>query len=214
MKRTNATPGRLSAQGNLAGSFDSLEGREIVSRREEFVKHFDLGAGRRQAVMFPEPVHYRTADGTMTEIDNALEAAQEGGRSVYRNRANSLRAAFPARTDGGALAALTKDGRTLSWSLEGAVGNVTPQVAGGASLLRSELLARAKQVRRRAAQALEASGAATVAATASGVETAAQRPMAKRLSEVLLRPGPRRAGGGGTGGGGGGTGGGAGAGSP
>ena len=102
--------------------------------------------------MFPEPVHYRTADGTMAEIDNALETAQEGGRSVYRNRANSLRAAFPAQSAAGPLAALTKDGRTLSWSLEGAAGNVTPQISGGTSLLRTELLARAKQVRRRAAQ--------------------------------------------------------------
>ena len=176
MKSTNTTPERqIAAQGNLAGQFDTLEGREIVARREEFVKHFDLGAGRRQAVMFPEPVHYRTADGTMAEIDNALETAQEGGRSVYRNRANSLRAAFPAQSAVGPLAALTKDGRTLSWSLEGAAGNVTPQISEGASLLRTELLARAKQVRRRAAQTLEASSANAVHATAGSAEAAAQR---------------------------------------
>lgn len=48
MKNTNTTPERqIAAQGNLAGQFDTLEGREIVARREEFVKHFDLGAGRR-----------------------------------------------------------------------------------------------------------------------------------------------------------------------
>ena len=141
--------------------------------------------------MFPEPVHYRAADGTMAEIDNALETAQEGGRSVYRNRANSLRAAFPAQSAAGPLAALTKDGRTLSWSLEGAAGNVTPQISEGASLLRTELLARAKQVRRRAAQTLEVSSATAnaVPAAAGGAEAAAQRPMAKRLSEAMFRPG-------------------------
>ena len=52
-----------------AEAFDALAGREMESRREEYVKHFDLGAGRRQAVVFAEPVHYRAATGALADMD-------------------------------------------------------------------------------------------------------------------------------------------------
>ena len=50
-------------RNKIAQQYDMLEGVEDVSLREECVKHFDLGRGRRQAVMFAEPVHYRDDRG-------------------------------------------------------------------------------------------------------------------------------------------------------
>ena len=40
--------------------YANLEGSEIESLREERAKHYDLGRGRRQAVMYSAPVHYRS----------------------------------------------------------------------------------------------------------------------------------------------------------
>ena len=37
--------------------FEQAPGEEAVEKRSESVKHFRLGAGRYQAVVFPEPVH-------------------------------------------------------------------------------------------------------------------------------------------------------------
>lgn len=198
MKNTNATPEKqIASQARLAERFGEMEGREIVSRRETHVKHYDLGAGRRQAVMFPEPVHYRSENGTMVEIDNTLEMEQESGRSVYRNRANVLRAVFPVQTDGDALVRLTQDGRTLSWTLEQAAGGVAPQIQSGAALLRADLVKRAKRVKLRAAQAISSEStlkpADQVAAADGAVQTVETKAIAaleaKRLSEVMFRPG-------------------------
>ena len=97
----NKTLERLHA--GQAEAFDALPGREIISRREPCVKHFDLGAGRRQAVAFAAPVHYRAADGTLSDIDNTLDPVEADGRRLYRNRANALQVEFPASTDAGAL---------------------------------------------------------------------------------------------------------------
>ena len=39
--------------------FEQAPGEEAVEKREESVKHFRLGPGRYQAVVYAEPVHYR-----------------------------------------------------------------------------------------------------------------------------------------------------------
>ena len=84
MDKINKTPVTAKTlQEDQVRQFDALAGREIISRREECVKHFDLGAGKRQAVMFAGPVHYRTEDGALAEIDNTLEAVQENGKRLY-----------------------------------------------------------------------------------------------------------------------------------
>ena len=43
--------------------FNLLEGEEDISRRELNVKHFNLGEGRHQAVLYDAPVHYRNENG-------------------------------------------------------------------------------------------------------------------------------------------------------
>ncbi len=70
MQETNKESARQEAvRARQEGRYEVLEGREMESRREEYVKHFDLGAGRRQAVVFAEPVHYRAATGALADMD-------------------------------------------------------------------------------------------------------------------------------------------------
>ena len=65
-------------------------GIEIVSKRSAFEKHFDLGNGHRQAVVFPENVHFQK-DGSWEEIDNTLV---DTGSGQYLNKANPLALQF------------------------------------------------------------------------------------------------------------------------
>lgn len=48
---------------------------EIVSLRDENVKHFQLSDGTYQAVVYGEPVHRLNSDGEWEEIDNSLAEA-------------------------------------------------------------------------------------------------------------------------------------------
>ena len=43
----------------MARAFERLPGTEMVEKRAGNVKHFDLGGGRYQMVVFPEQVHYQ-----------------------------------------------------------------------------------------------------------------------------------------------------------
>ena len=45
---------------------------EVIDRREETVKHFDMGDGTFRAVSYGYPVHKRDAGGTWQSIDNTL----------------------------------------------------------------------------------------------------------------------------------------------
>ena len=100
--------------------FVRAPGKEDVSRREEFVKHFDLGANRYQAVVYPTAVHYRESDqDEWKEIDNTLEeSVTAAGRHVFRNHAGRVHMEFPQEMDGGNMASVTCDGRTFAWRFE------------------------------------------------------------------------------------------------
>lgn len=87
---------------------------EIIALRDQFCKHYDLGHGRRQAVLFPQAVHFRRG-GAWREIDNRLIEAEHEGRRVWRNRDNPLQAMF-AR-DGGAPmpVRIEYEGHSVEW---------------------------------------------------------------------------------------------------
>ena len=85
-----------SRQVHMEHLFTNAEGREDISRRGEFVKHFNLGGSRRQAIQYAQPVHYRDKSGAWMEIDNTLEESVNAqGRRVLRNRSNSIEMEFP-----------------------------------------------------------------------------------------------------------------------
>lgn len=54
---------------------------EIISRREENVKHFDIGHGMSQAVTYGTAVHRKDANGVWQDIDNRLLLDSE--KNIY-----------------------------------------------------------------------------------------------------------------------------------
>lgn len=127
----------------MAEWIERAECAEDETKREECVKHFDFGENRYQAVIYPEPVHYReNARGKWLEIDNNLDEAEDAsGRKVWKNRANALHAQFAQSTDEGALVSLEHGGHALAWSFDGMARGVCGAVRNGREL-RMEKLAR------------------------------------------------------------------------
>ena len=125
----------------LERDFNLLEGTEREALREEYAKHFDLGAGRFQAVEFAEPVHYRDAQGKYREIDNTLVPQTVDGCLVYRTADNPLEAQFPAEAGS---VSVSFNGKRLSWGFEEPVEPVQVQLKDGSALLRAELIRRAE----------------------------------------------------------------------
>ena len=80
-------------------AFNLLEGEEVESRRELHAKHFTFGGGKRQAILFNDPVHYEGEDGKLHEIDSTLQLTTIDDRQVYRNTANPMNIVLPARAD-------------------------------------------------------------------------------------------------------------------
>ena len=103
-------------------TFDTLKGREIVSLRQRHVKHFDLGEGRRQAIIFSSPVHYQNEKtGAWEEIDNRLtEKTEKSGRAVLKTGAGRISAAFARKAGNGPLASIRKGDVEFGWNYEGA----------------------------------------------------------------------------------------------
>ena len=58
---------------------------EVTSLREENVKHFSLGNGTYQAVVYGHPVHYQDENGTWQDIDNTLTLQTVNGTKQYAN---------------------------------------------------------------------------------------------------------------------------------
>ena len=105
-------------------------GNEEKKRRGEYVKHYDLGGGRHQMVIYPEPVHYQK-DGKWEEIDNRLREVEENGRRVWRNGESPLSVELARYADDGALVRLESEGQGLSWRFQEQQASCEAQVLGG-----------------------------------------------------------------------------------
>ena len=163
--RLSGTKQREKAK-RIEEMFTQVVGDEDVSLRGENVKHYDLGANRRQAVVFSEAVHYRESEEEpWREIDNTLEETVNAqGRAVLRNRANRVHVEFPQRADGGSLAAITANGRTLAWRFEEETRPVRASVRSGAELKQARLVEQAKKLGKYAGRTEESLKAADLAA--------------------------------------------------
>ncbi|MDL2205638.1 hypothetical protein LJC33_01860 [Eubacteriales bacterium OttesenSCG-928-N13] len=131
------------AEQSRAEAFERAEGAELPHLRTEHSKQFDLGESRYQAVIYPEPVHYRKA-GRWEEIDNNVEELEAGGRRVLRNRANALLCELSLDASEGDLIQLTHKNHALGWSFEDQVRAARPQVLSGEVLKREQLLLQAR----------------------------------------------------------------------
>ena len=135
-------------QERLERLFVHAVGTEDVSRREEFVKHYDLGTNRYQAVVFPSAVHYREPGQTdWKEIDNTLEEAVTAhGRHVLRNHAGRVKMEFPQEMDNGNMASITCDGKTFAWRFEEEVQPARAVARTGHQLRQDRLIEIAKKM--------------------------------------------------------------------
>ena len=100
--------------------FANAVGSEDAALREEHIKVFNLGGNRHQAVIYPEPVHFRDPKtGKWQDIDNTLEETITAiGRRILRNHASRVRMEFPVRMDGGCMASITDGDHTFAWRFE------------------------------------------------------------------------------------------------
>lgn len=128
--------------------FVRAPGKEDVTRREECVKHFDLGANRHQAVVYPNSIHYREDNqGEWKEIDNTLkEVVTAHGRHVLRNHAGRVKMEFPMEMDSGDMASVTCDGNTFAWRFEEKAQPIRAKVRNGVQLKQERLVKMAQKL--------------------------------------------------------------------
>ena len=66
---------------------------EVISLREENVKHFDVGNGTYQAIAYSHPVHEKDSEGNWQDIDFTMNLTQTRGVSTYTNTTGTAFAA-------------------------------------------------------------------------------------------------------------------------
>lgn len=154
--------------------FTKADGDEAVAKREESIKHFDLGSNRFQAVVYSEPVHYReTKDGEWQDIDNTLvETVTAQGRSVFRNRANRIHVEFPVKADGGNMASITDGERTFAWRFEQEMQPILAKTRTGAEIKQERLVKQAQKMAKYAGRTVESLALANLS---EEIETAQER---------------------------------------
>ena len=87
---------------------------EDESRRDEYTKHFVMSDGTVNAVMYPEPVHYKGDENKKwEEIDNTLEYDKAEGK--FKNKANKFKVEFDKDLSADEMLTIENEGYTLSW---------------------------------------------------------------------------------------------------
>ena len=82
---------------NSAAKKDIIVLEEDKSLREENIKHFKLSDGTTKAVVYPQAVHYKDADGKWVDIDNALTL---NGSEYSSNNKQSIKFANKSGSSG------------------------------------------------------------------------------------------------------------------
>lgn len=75
------------------------EGSEVVGLREGNIKHFDMGDGTYQAVVYGHPVHELDESGNWRDIDFSLSLTGTRGNQKYTNQTAGV--AFADRYEAG-----------------------------------------------------------------------------------------------------------------
>lgn len=100
-------------------STDNEKYTELIDKRTEYLKYYQLESKRYEAVSFGYPVHYLDND-QLKEIDNSLQlVTDKSGKQKYVNKANSFKAELSSVLDGDWIASITKDKYKISWAVDG-----------------------------------------------------------------------------------------------
>ena len=94
---------------------DALIVMELLDMREEFVRHFRREDGLYVAVMYSQPVHVLSEDGTWEDISATLLFDEEDG--VFATEASPNPVRLPLHFGDGQRASLTAGGRTISFGI-------------------------------------------------------------------------------------------------
>ena len=137
--------------------FANAEGSEDAALREEHIKVFNLGGNRHQAVIYPEPVHFRDPKtGKWQDIDNTLEETVTAiGRRMLRNHAGRVRMEFPVRMDGGCMASITDGDHTFAWRFEQEPQPILAAVRTGLQMQKERLIQMARALPKFVGRTLE-----------------------------------------------------------
>ncbi len=109
-----------------------MPGREAKEKRTRAGKIYSLGQNLHQAVLFADPVHYRSkATGAWEEIDNTLIPATDAAGGTYlTNRANDeFRVEFHPTTDAVTILMQDDEEHLLGWFLKEAQETVPVRAA-------------------------------------------------------------------------------------
>lgn len=100
-----------SATGEIIGNV-----AEVISLREENVKHFRLSDGTYEAVIYSQPVHRKDKEGIWQDIDNTIELKADKNISKYETQDSRISFAntFKANSD---LFTLSENGYSISMQL-------------------------------------------------------------------------------------------------
>ena len=115
-------PPLKAASKNTGNSFDLATSK--VAKRSERATTYENADGTFTAQISNAPVNWKEADGSWKAIDNTLVRSA----ASWRNRAGPLTVAVPDVTGTAPLAALSGDGWSLSFTLDGAVPGVKAKV--------------------------------------------------------------------------------------
>ncbi|MBN2543417.1 hypothetical protein JXI42_11185 [bacterium] len=88
------------------GELDQYE--EIISRRDRYSKHFDLGGTATRAVFGINSLHYKDIDGLWKDIDPEVVPSNKDGFG-YENQTNNLKSYFPAVSSSDSRIEVTSD---------------------------------------------------------------------------------------------------------
>lgn len=171
--------------------FANAAGDEDIALREEHIKHFNLGGNRHQAVIYPEPVHFRDPkSGKWQDIDNTLEETVTAiGRRVLRNHAGRVHMEFPVRMDGGNMASITDGNCTFAWRFEQEAQPILATVRTGLQMQKERLIQTAKSLPKyvgRTLESLESANLADELESAQERRAALPRLNAENLYEDVL----------------------------
>ena len=97
--------------GELIGEVE-----ELISLREENIKHFRLSDGTYEAVVYNEPIHRKDENGVWQDIDNTIELKTDANISKYTTQDSRVSFAdrFKADSD---LFTLSENGYSISMQL-------------------------------------------------------------------------------------------------
>lgn len=92
---------------------DAVIIQELTEKREPCSKEYLLSDQSHAVMLYTEPVHYRTEDGDLAEIDNSLILTETG----YCNAANSYHVLFNNQAGERGEVHYAEDGYEIHWSL-------------------------------------------------------------------------------------------------